>query len=323
MSPPRIRAALAGEPLGERARDRRRRRRSPRRRARCRRGRCRSPRKPPRSSRKARRSTSGKAGRRGAALRRGGIGAVHGRRPQSAQTGRRSASIAARAQAHRAVAAAGEVEIVGDEHQGRAAVALEREEQVDDRLAGGLVEIAGRLVGHQDGRVRHDGAGDRDALLLAAGKLRRIMVQPMRRGRPPQARPSARSKASSRAGEFERQGDVLQRRHGRARDGRTGTRCRCAGRGTAPAHPRRGRRGRCRRRRRGRNPAAPARPWSSAASICPSPTGRRGPTASPRAIVERDPLQDMHPRGAAPEARSTSCSAMALSVHRPVTRSCA
>ncbi len=35
----------------------------------------------------------------------------------------------------------------------------------------GLVEVAGGLVGEQDGRVVDEGAGDADALLLAAGKL--------------------------------------------------------------------------------------------------------------------------------------------------------
>ena len=46
---------------------------------------------------------------------------------------------------------AGEVEIVGHEHQGRAPVALEGKEQVDDGPAGVLVEVAGGLVRHEDG----------------------------------------------------------------------------------------------------------------------------------------------------------------------------
>ncbi len=51
------------------------------------------------------------------------------------------------------------------------------EEQVDDLLAGGLIEIAGRLVRHQNGGIGRQRAGERDALLLAAGQLRRIMMQ--------------------------------------------------------------------------------------------------------------------------------------------------
>ena len=52
------------------------------------------------------------------------------------------------------------------------------EQQIDDLLAGGLVEIAGRLVGEQDRRIGRERARQRDALLLAAGELRRIVMQP-------------------------------------------------------------------------------------------------------------------------------------------------
>ena len=53
------------------------------------------------------------------------------------------------------------------------------EQQIDDLLAGVFVEIAGRLVGDQDRRIGRQRARERDALLLAAGKFRRIMVQPL------------------------------------------------------------------------------------------------------------------------------------------------
>jgi len=42
------------------------------------------------------------------------------------------------------------------------------EQEVDDLLSGGFIEIAGRLVRDQDRRVRRESAGQRDALLLAA-----------------------------------------------------------------------------------------------------------------------------------------------------------
>jgi hypothetical protein len=48
---------------------------------------------------------------------------------------------------------------------------IERFEQVDHVVAGGAVEVAGRLVGQQHGGLHDGGAGDRDALPLAAGKL--------------------------------------------------------------------------------------------------------------------------------------------------------
>ena len=60
-----------------------------------------------------------------------------------------------------------------------AALDVAGEQQIDHLRAGGLVEIAGRLVGDQDRRIGRERAGERDALLLAAGKLRRIMMQPL------------------------------------------------------------------------------------------------------------------------------------------------
>src|SRR4051812_41763370 len=41
------------------------------------------------------------------------------------------------------------------------------------------VEVSGRLVGEQDTRSIRDRARDRDALLLAAGKLRGPMLEPL------------------------------------------------------------------------------------------------------------------------------------------------
>ena len=58
-----------------------------------------------------------------------------------------------------------------------AALGMLGEQQIDDLLAGGLVEIAGRLVRDEDRGIGRQRARQRDALLLAAGKLRRIMVQ--------------------------------------------------------------------------------------------------------------------------------------------------
>ena len=52
----------------------------------------------------------------------------------------------------------------------------------------GGIEIGERLVEQEDLRLAHDGAADGDALLLAAGKLRRVAVEQMaevERRRPP------------------------------------------------------------------------------------------------------------------------------------------
>ena len=86
---------------------------------------------------------------------------------------------AARAQPHHAVAAMRQRDVVGHQYQRHAALGMFGEQQIHDLLAGGLIEVAGRLVGHQDGWIGRERAGERNALLLAAGKLRGIMMQPV------------------------------------------------------------------------------------------------------------------------------------------------
>ena len=60
-----------------------------------------------------------------------------------------------------------------------AALGMLGEQEVDDLLAGGLIEIAGRLVRDENRRIGRQRAGQRDALLLAARELRRIVMQPL------------------------------------------------------------------------------------------------------------------------------------------------
>ena len=69
------------------------------------------------------------------------------------------------------VHAAGKLQVVGGDDRGEARGAHELRERLKDVLGGARVEIAGRLVGEQDARRVGDRARDRDALLLAAGKL--------------------------------------------------------------------------------------------------------------------------------------------------------
>src|SRR6266511_3657067 len=68
-----------------------------------------------------------------------------------------------------------DVMLVGDQHD-RLAGPEQLLEQSHDLFAGGRVEVAGRLVGEQDRRLVHEGAGDRDALALAARQLVRLVV---------------------------------------------------------------------------------------------------------------------------------------------------
>ena len=64
------------------------------------------------------------------------------------------------------------------EDESRSALALEREHQFDDRQPRHFVEIPRRFVRYEDRRIGSDGARKRDALLLAARKLRWIVRHP-------------------------------------------------------------------------------------------------------------------------------------------------
>src|SRR6478736_3336840 len=61
--------------------------------------------------------------------------------------------------------------VVGDHHHRLAELVDRLAQQLHDVGAGLGVEVAGRLVGEDDGRFADQGAGDGDALLLAAGEL--------------------------------------------------------------------------------------------------------------------------------------------------------
>ena len=76
-----------------------------------------------------------------------------------------------------ALAWLGNPHIVRDKDKSRIAFAVEIEHQFDDVLAGALIKIAGRLIGEQYVRICRERAGDRDALLFAAGKLARVVCQ--------------------------------------------------------------------------------------------------------------------------------------------------
>ena len=130
-----------------------------------------------------------------------------------------------------------ELGVVRDEHERPAAVAVDRHEQLDDLAAGGAVEIARRLVGQQDRRIVGERARDRDALLLAARQLRRIVMpavrQPdvgeQRRARAP-AHPSRRRSPSAPG--------CSRAPSATAAGGRTERRSRSSRRAAAPAPPR-------------------------------------------------------------------------------------
>ena len=93
-------------------------------------------------------------------------------------------------------------------------LAIERQQRFHDLVRGSRIEIAGRLVGEKQARCIDQGAGDGDALLLAAGKLAgRIALaiaeaeKLQRRARPFDAHGAA---LRPRGGVVERQADILE-----------------------------------------------------------------------------------------------------------------
>ena len=66
---------------------------------------------------------------------------------------------------------------MGNQHQGRAGFGVEGEHQLDDRVAGGHIQVAGGLVGEHQRRLGREGPGNGDALLLAPRQLARIVPQ--------------------------------------------------------------------------------------------------------------------------------------------------
>ena len=90
----------------------------------------------------------------------------------------------------------GHVGIVGDE-QDRPAAGMQVAQDGHHLGTAGAVEVAGRLVGQEQGRLGDQGAGDGDALLLPAGQLGRLVGQPV--GEPqPLERLAARASRSRR-----------------------------------------------------------------------------------------------------------------------------
>ena len=76
---------------------------------------------------------------------------------------------------HLPVHALGELQVVGGDDGGEAGGAYQLGECVEHAVGGAQIEVSGWLVGKQNARRVGDGARDRDALLLAAGELRRPM----------------------------------------------------------------------------------------------------------------------------------------------------
>ena len=66
---------------------------------------------------------------------------------------------------------------MGDHHDRLAELVDGRAHEREDLAAGAAVEVAGRLVGEDQLRLRRQRPGDGDALLLAAGELARAVLE--------------------------------------------------------------------------------------------------------------------------------------------------
>ena len=100
---------------------------------------------------------------------------------------------------------------MGDQHQRRPALGAQPRQELEHDRAGGAVEVAGRLVGEQQRRLGREGARQRDALLLAARELRRVVVSALAEADARRAVARAAVERLGAAGELERQEDVLER----------------------------------------------------------------------------------------------------------------
>lgn len=67
---------------------------------------------------------------------------------------------------------------MGHQDQGGVKIAVEGKQQIGDAIAGLAIEVAGRFIGEQHPRPAAEGARQRHTLLLAAGQLRRQVIEP-------------------------------------------------------------------------------------------------------------------------------------------------
>ena len=66
---------------------------------------------------------------------------------------------------------------MGDQYQCRTTLLIQFKQQVDDSCTGSAVEVAGRLVGEQDGGLHGVGPGNGDAFLFASAQLVGLVMQ--------------------------------------------------------------------------------------------------------------------------------------------------
>ena len=112
-------------------------------------------------------------------------------------------------EADQAIRAPGEFVIVCHEKQRSPLAAVEIEQHFEDMTAIGAVEVAGGLVRQDEGRSANESPCDRHPLLLAAGKLDRVVVEAIRKADTFQKFSSARRTLMAVDPKVERKQDVF------------------------------------------------------------------------------------------------------------------
>ena len=172
------------------------------------------------------------------------------------------------------------------------------------------VELRGRLVGDQEPRLVRERAGDRDALLLAAGQLLRAVVHPVGRDRPAAA---ARARGSPAPPDRPCAGGAAPRRSRRRSGSGSGRSLEDEADRVAAVLDELGLRQRRDidpvHERRSRTSAGRVRRSCSGTSSCPNPSGRGRRTARPCGDRDRD--------GASDRVRRSRATAVLLRSRRP------
>ena len=84
----------------------------------------------------------------------------------------------------RPVARGRQAEVVRRDDGGETTLAMHGPEERVERIAGRLIEVAGRFVGQDEGRRHHERACHGDPLLLAARQHSRPMIEPFAKAHP-------------------------------------------------------------------------------------------------------------------------------------------
>ncbi len=91
----------------------------------------------------------------------------------------------------------GEIKVVGDQYQRRFLLVVELLDQLHHVLARLPVEVPSRLIGEEDPRLIGEGACERHPLLLATGKLGRVVARAIPQAHPLEERHRGRSNGPS------------------------------------------------------------------------------------------------------------------------------